>query len=270
MKSTIRICVVGLGQIGGSLAWAIKREGHFVYGISRRRETIDYAIKNGIVDSGDTSIANLNRYVFDVVFLAVHLGLYKEYVRVFRGFQGILSDVGSVKRIFYNLAKRNVERFVGCHPIAGTEMSGIEHADPDIFREKYCIISGWSDKVSRDIIADLWRSIGANVVFMSAHKHDRFVSAVSHLPHVVSFSLVNATYHIRRSCPQIFGGSYKDITRVARSSEEMWSDIFVFNSDYVVQQIQKQIKEMKKLMLMIKSKQKSRILKYISKTKSRV
>lgn len=264
----MRICVIGLGQIGGSLASALKRKGKYVYAISRREKTIEHAIKEGIVDDGDTEMRE--PIDFDVVFLAVHLSLYENYMKRLSGFSGILSDVGSVKRTFYELARRNVSRFVGCHPVAGTEKSGVLASDPEIFKDKYCIIAGWSDEGSKKTIASLWSEIGARVVFMSPKAHDRLLSAISHLPHVIAFSVVNSTYGVRKKHKEIFGGSYRDITRVAASPAEMWADILVSNSDYVAQHIRMQINEMKKLMLMIKGKRRDRVLKYILNVKKKL
>ncbi|MCS7212672.1 MAG: prephenate dehydrogenase [Candidatus Calescibacterium sp.] len=268
----MKVCIIGLGQIGGSLALALRKNKKFVYGISRNKDTIDYAVSKGIISDGssDINLKNFDKENFDIIFLAVHLGLYEHYIKKLKGFGGILSDVGSVKRVFYRLSKQNGFRFVGCHPIAGTQMSGIESADSNLFLDKYCIISGWSDENSKDVISNLWKEVGAKISFMSPKNHDKFVSAISHLPHIIAFSIVNSTYSIRKNNSGIFGGSFKDIIRVAESPAEMWADIFLYNSDFVVKQTEKQLAEMKKLIHMIKNKQRNKILKYILKTKQKI
>lgn len=263
----MRICIIGLGQIGGSLALSLRKKGNYIYGISRRKETIEYAVQNGIIDDGDTKIKKTD---FDVIFLAVHLGLYEDYMKKLKGFSGILSDVGSVKRIFFSIAKRGGFRFAGSHPIAGTEKSGITSADEKLFDGKFCIVSGWSDTQAKNEICDIWKSVGAKVVFMSPQKHDEFVCAISHLPHVIAFSLVNSTYKIRKRFPNIFGGSFKDITRVVQSPEEMWTDILVYNSDLVLKYAENYLTEIKKFLGMIRTKQKHKILKYIISAKKRL
>jgi len=266
----VKICVIGLGQIGGSLASGLRQSGEWVYGISKKKETVDYAIRNNIIDDGATEINLREIDNFDVIFLAVHLGLYEEYIKRLRQFSGILSDVGSVKRTFYTLSKKSGIRFVGCHPIAGTEKSGITSADPNIFKGKYCIISGWSDKSSKEVVEGLWKKIGAETICMSPKYHDKLLCAISHLPHIIAFTLVNSTYGIRKGYKEIFGGSFRDITRVAQSPAQMWVDIFLQNSDYIIKQTEKQLAEMQKILMMIKNKQKNKILKYIMKSKEKI
>lgn len=266
----MKICIIGLGQIGGSLAYSLKKNGNYVYGISRKKETLDYAIQNQIIDDGSTEVNPTKTQDFEIIFLSVHLSLYEDYMKKIRGFSGILSDVGSVKRIFYTLSKKNRFRFVGCHPIAGTEKSGITAWDPNLFSGKYCIISGWSDNTSKDVIDNLWGKIGSKTIFMSPQAHDKLLAAVSHLPHVIAFTLVSSTYSVRKRHKEIFGGSFRDITRVAQSPEQMWTDIFLYNSDFIIKETEKQLAQMKKFITMIKQKRKDKILKYILKSKEKI
>ncbi len=257
------VCVIGLGQIGGSLAWRLTKQGYSVLGISRNESTIRYAEKMGIVMRGSKKIEEAVKA--EVVILAVHIGLYNKLVDdiVNAGFHGILSDVGSVKRVFCNIARNYRLRFCGAHPMAGTEKSGIKNANPEIFEEAICVISGWSDNRAKKKVAELWRSTGAKILYLAPEKHDKVVAYTSHLPHIIAFSLVNVVSQIGRY-KVISGGSYRDITRVAQSPPEMWADILIANADMVEKSALKLIREMEKIFNTMKNKDRLKLIKYIS------
>jgi len=259
------VCVVGLGQIGGSLAFSLSKKGFKVFGISRKKETVEKALKLGIIHDGGNDLNILRNSDFDVVFLAVHLSLYKEIMEVMRGFRGILSDVGSVKRGFALLCQDFGFNFAGSHPIAGTEKSGIDSASPELFEGKICIVSGWSSDEAKNKVSKIWEIVGCRVIFMSPEEHDRTLAFISHLPHVIAFSVLN-------SIPDIpfMGGSLSDITRVAKSPPEMWVDIFLENSDMVEFALQTFINELHKFRVLINEKNREKILQYILNAKKKI
>ena len=264
-KEIKRICVIGLGQIGGSLAFSLSKKGFEVFGISRSRDTVKKAKEKGIISDGGTDLSEVEKLDFDVVFLAVHLSLYRDVMEKIRGFRGILSDVGSVKRSFANLCDEFGFEFAGSHPIAGTEKSGIDSASDELFEGKVCVISGWSSDRAKEKISHIWEVIGSRVIYMSPEEHDRTLAFISHLPHVIAFSVLRALPRI-----SFMGGSLSDITRVARSPAEMWADIFTENSDMLVFALQTFISEIEKFKISIKEKNREKLLQYILDAKKNI
>ena len=255
----MKITIIGLGQIGGSLAWALKKNGFEVLGISRRQKTLNRALKLKMCDSVSDSIPKSLKS--DVIILCVHIGLYKDMLLKLRYFDAIVSDVGSVKRIFYNLCTDlGIEKFVGAHPLAGAEKYGIESSDPNLFVNSKCIISGYSDKNSLSKVEKLWRSVGAKTLIMTPSEHDEQLSYSSHLVHIISFSLARTVF----PGTKLWGTSLKDMLRVSKRSPQMWADIFVANYDFSVNAVKKFEKNLKYLKDMIKKRDNKRLAEVIS------
>lgn len=264
------VCVIGLGQIGGSLAWALSEKKNRVIGISRRKETVEKAEKMGIISKGFTEITKEALKESDIVILSTHLGLYSEILKKIRGFEGVVSDVGSVKSKFAKICEKYRFRFAGAHPIAGTEKSGLESANPQMFENKICIISGWSDETSKRIISQIWKDVGSKVIYLEPDEHDELLAFLSHLPHAIAFSVVQASFKARMKNKEVMGGSFKDITRVVASPAEMWADIFAENSKFVSKSISRFISEIKKIQKLIMSKDREKILRYILESKEKI
>ncbi len=262
------VCVIGLGQIGGSLAWGLKlNQKHKlkVIGISRREDTIKYAVENGIIDDGGTDLRLAHQA--DISFICVHLGLYEDVMKKIKGFDGILSDVGSTKRTFERLCRKHRFRFCGSHPIAGTEKSGVEHASPSLFKDKVCVISGWSDQVSKNTVSYVWELVGAKIVKVHPKEHDKILAYVSHLPHIIAFATLRCVNNNAGKVQKFFGGSFQDITRVAKSPAQMWADILIDNGDFSYKSASEFLAEIKKILRLIKAKDRNKLLKYIERAK---
>ena len=211
------VAVIGLGQIGSSLAAALKKRGlAHVIGISRRPSTVREALKRRIIDgAGDVERA-------DVVVLATPVRtlisqLIPVATRMKRG--AILTDVGSTKEAVVRAAPGI--RFVPGHPMAGSEKAGIAGCDADLFVGRpWVLLPG----PGRDVVARLVRAVGAKPVFLrSAAEHDRIVAECSHLPHLIAYAL------LRIGDARYTGGSYRDATRVALSDVDMVLDFLVTN-----------------------------------------
>lgn len=243
-----KITVIGLGLIGGSLAWALRGSGRVgeVFGVDLDEMAIDYGIKNGIIDSGSKGLEEGIKGS-EVIVIATYVGTIPEIARAAiplapKG--AIITDVGSVK---WNIVKE-IEgvipphlHFVGGHPIAGTERSGVWVADSGLFRGKRCILTPTqkTDPEALRRVSELWETVGARVFSMDARTHDRVFGFVSHLPHVVAYALVNSVADQREpdNMLDFAGGGLRDYTRIGASSPDMWSEIFLTNKENVLEAI---------------------------------
>jgi prephenate dehydrogenase len=243
-----RIVVVGVGLIGGSAAAALKRAGVVgrVVGLGRSRANVARALELGVIDDATEDLGEA-AIGADLVLLAVP-------VRQVRGVLGqvaaaaragvIITDAGSTKRDFV-AAVRDVlgsaPGVVPAHPIAGAEHSGVGAAEAGLFEGRTVVLTPLPESDSRAVstVESLWRSCGARVVRMSPQRHDEIFSAVSHLPHVLAYTLVHMIAS-RADADELFSfaaGGFRDFTRIAGSSAEMWRDICLANGDRIAADI---------------------------------
>ena len=235
-----KITVLGVGLIGASFAMAAKKQGVAgrIAGFGRSEENLRKAKERGIIDSYDLDPAEACRDA-DLVMLSTPVGYFTELARKCAGSLKdgtIVTDAGSVKGTLVSeledLMPRGV-RYVGGHPIAGSERSGSGAADADLFRGARCILTPTprSDKHAVETVADIWRRLGAEITTMEPDVHDRIYAAVSHLPHLLAYALMNAVADADPSFLAFGGQGFKDTTRIAASSPEMWRDICLLNRD---------------------------------------
>ena len=242
MKQFNKIAIIGVGLIGGSIGLAIKnkRVAGAVIGVFRRKSTLKKALKYKAVDKATMSIADGVKDA-DLVIVAspVHSipKIIKESAKYAkRG--AILTDAGSTKEWIVNLVEKSLSKsrkvhFVGAHPMAGSEHAGVEFARADLFKKAPCIITktAGTDKVSLNRIIKFWSTLGAKVKVMSPASHDRSVSLISHLPHIVAFGLAGS---VPVKELQYAAEGFKDTTRVASSDPELWADIFLTNKKEIL------------------------------------
>lgn len=245
-----KLVVVGVGLIGGSLAAALKRNGIVdrIVGVGRRRANIERALSLGVIDEASEDIGTAASNA-DIVLVAVPVGQTASVIKQLRGSVkggAIVTDVGSTKRDFVTLIRSELadvlENVVPGHPIAGAECTGVEAATPDLFLEKRVVLTPMAETndVSVDRVEAMWRACGAEVVRMSPEHHDIVFSAVSHLPHVLSYALVEMIAS-RVDAEELFSfaaSGFRDFTRIAGSSPEMWRDICASNRDQLVNDIE--------------------------------
>ena len=242
-----KLAVVGVGLIGGSLALALKEAGAVghVVGVGRGLANLETALKLGVVDSFTQDLAEgvVNA---DVVFLATpvqSLGTVAEQSMPHLKPGAILTDGGSVKQAVIDAIEphlRDDVHFVPGHPIAGTENSGAEAAFATLYRDRRCILTP-TKRTSEEAIESIrrmWQLVGSQVVMMEVDKHDRVLAAISHLPHMVAYALVNAVGAYDRYDENILefsAGGFRDFTRIASSDPTMWRDIALTNRDALVE-----------------------------------
>ncbi|MBI4618799.1 MAG: prephenate dehydrogenase/arogenate dehydrogenase family protein [Desulfobacterales bacterium] len=246
-----KVAIIGLGLIGGSLAKAAKGENLFkkVVGIGRNEKNLKKGFDLGAIDSYTTHLAEGVSDV-DLVVVATPPGVIIEIIKKVVPYipDGcIITDVGSIKKEIVKGVEKFIPDndniyFVGGHPIAGTENSGIEAADPSLFIGHKCVLTPTSktNRSAFERIKTMWEKVGCKVISMDMTKHDYIFAVVSHLPHVVAFSLINAIMNIKDPKEDILSysaGGLKDFTRVAASNPTMWKDIFLMNKENVLNSI---------------------------------
>ena len=234
---TRRIGVVGLGLIGGSFALAMRRRGARVCGFSRSSQTTALAKKLGAID--DNRAESLRKC--DLVFIAVPVRAADSVFAQVASHVSphtVVMDGGSVKGNLVALARKNfgasAGRFVPCHPVAGAETSGMAAARADLFEGREVVLCpAESDANAVKAVRAVWRETGARVSDMDADEHDRVFAMVSHLPHLLSYALVNQideqSPSIRKLMRRNAAGGFRDFTRIAGSHPEMWRDICLDN-----------------------------------------
>lgn len=241
-----RLCIIGTGLIGGSLARSLRAADFCqeIVGAGRDRAHLDRAIQLGIIDRGETDISTAVKNV-DMVVVAVPLGAMADMFAAIRDHVSdtvIITDVGSAKASVVadaaaNLAER-ISRFVPGHPIAGTEKSGVEASIDDLFKDRKVILTPTdaTDADATDSVRKLWQAVGAEVVEMTVEQHDKVLAATSHLPHLLAYSLVDtlAGMHEKDEVFQFAAGGFRDFTRIASSNPTMWRDICMANSDAIL------------------------------------
>jgi len=255
-----RVAIIGVGLIGASFGLALKERGlaDEIYGFGRNEDNLKKAKTRGIIDAYSTDITKVCGSA-DLVVLATPVGVFVEIAREISPFLkkgSIVIDVGSVKgRLVYELESIMPEgvHYVGTHPIAGSDKSGIEYARPDLFKDARCIITPTekTDPESLSFILELWKDFGCNVELIDPIKHDEVYGAVSHLPHIIAYCLVNTIGQIDSEYIRYAGQGFKDTTRIALSSPELWRDIVVYNRDNLLKLLEvfeKNIEELKRLL----------------------
>ncbi len=231
---------MGVGLIGASFALAARKQGlaGHIAGFGRSEDNLRKAKERGIIDSYDLDPAAACRDS-DLVMLSTPVGYFTELARKCAGSLkdgAIVTDAGSVKgRLVSELEALMPAgvRYVGGHPIAGSERSGSEAADAELFRDAKCILTptSCSDKRAVEMVAGIWRRLGAQVITMDPDAHDRIYAAVSHLPHLLAYAMINAVADTDPAYLAYGGQGLKDTTRIAASSPEMWRDICLLNRD---------------------------------------
>ena len=258
-----KLVIIGVGLIGGSFALALREAGlvREVAGVGRSAENLSAALGMYVIDASVTDPAQAVQGA-DVVLLAVPVGQLDEILAAIAphlGTNTVVTDVGSTKQDVVVLARRHFgthfPRFVPGHPIAGAEKSGVKAARGDLFRERNVVLTPLpeTDAAAIDLVARLWQGCGAKVSQMQPADHDMLFAAVSHLPHMLAFALVDYIAG-QANAEQLFGfaaSGFRDFTRIAGSSPEMWRDICLANRDALLQQMGDYEKELAQIKALI-------------------
>ncbi len=262
------VAIIGVGLIGGSFGMILRRKAlaDQVVGVGRRVENLKTAVALGAIDR---YVADPQEGVrgADLVVLATPVDTYERHLREWAHYLApgaIVSDVGSVKGTLVERSQAAMPpgvHFVGAHPIAGKEKTGVAAGSDQLFKGARCILTptNRTDPTAIDRIRQLWEEAGSIVLTMDPHLHDQILGAVSHLPHVAAFALMNTLAELRdQQVPSLdlaghSGGGLRDTTRIAASSPEMWRDIFLWNRDNVVSYIDRYTRALEELKQLIKA-----------------
>ncbi len=240
--------LIGCGLMGGSFALALKRAGLVkrVVGYSKSPSTTERARQLGVIDVEAPS-ALLAVSGADIVLLAVPVAATEATFKAIRHLvtpEMLIMDVGSTKRDVVDAARRvlrdQVGGFVPAHPIAGREVAGVEHADADLYAGKQVILTPIERTRTTQLqqAADVWTALGCQVSKMSPEAHDAAFAAVSHLPHVLAFALMNAIsgQAAGKEFLSLAGPGFRDFTRIAASEPKIWRDILLTNKEELLAQ----------------------------------
>jgi prephenate dehydrogenase len=242
--------LIGCGMMGGSFALALKRAGLVkrVVGYSKSPSTTERARKLGAIDTAAES-ALLAVAGSDLILIAVPVAATETTLKAIRhGIEpgALLMDVGSTKRDVVDAARRvlreRIPCFVPAHPIAGKESAGIQNADAELYRGRHVILTPLpqTDPEGVQKATDVWSALGAQVLKMTPENHDAAFAAVSHLPHLLAFAYFSAVVNqpAGRDFLSLAGPGFRDFTRIAASSPDVWRDILVANREEVLKQSQ--------------------------------
>ncbi len=276
-----KVSIVGVGLLGGSLGRALRERklAARVIGCVRRRESIDECRRARAVDVATLDFADGVTDADLVVLctpIAQMLPLFKQLLpHLKRG--AIVTDVGSVKgsvvRELETLAARAGVHFVGSHPMAGSEKMGVLAARADLYEGAVCVITPTRKTNRRAALAveKLWKSVGARVLRLAPDAHDKLVARTSHLPHLLAASLVN---HVlgRNSAAgtgELCATGFRDSTRIASGSPEMWRDIVIANRGNLAKDLEQFINELRSLQKVVRAGDEKKLARFFEQAKSR-
>ncbi|HOY87450.1 MAG: prephenate dehydrogenase/arogenate dehydrogenase family protein [Methylotenera sp.] len=244
-----KLVIFGVGLIGGSVALALKKAGHatHIVGVGRSLESLQRAVKLGVIDAFETDVRAACENA-DLILIAAPVAQTTDILKSIQphlNSNTVITDAGSTKGDVLRCAEKilgpQLHQFVGGHPIAGAEKSGVTAATADLFLGKNVVLTP-TDKTNQDALArvkNLWQACGANVSAMPAETHDGIFASVSHLPHLLAFALVD-DIAARPNAEQLFSfaaSGFRDFTRIAGSHPEMWRDISLANKTALLKEI---------------------------------
>ncbi|WP_457626479.1 prephenate dehydrogenase [Persephonella sp.] len=274
------ILIIGLGLIGGSIAVSLKNAGYTgkIYGFDLSPERIRKAVELQAVDRAYTKLEDIPWDKIDLVILATPVKTFEDIAKKIKPYlkeKTVVTDVGSVKGSLVEKIQKILSpvKFVGAHPIAGTEKEGIENAVVGLFKGKKLILTIDEEDENTKKVEKFWTDLGAKVEVMDPHTHDFVFAGVSHLPHAVAFALVDALIELSKETGiDLFlypGAGFKDFTRIAASSPTVWKDIFIENKENVVHTIDSFIQSMEKLKEYIQKEDEQNLIKILSESREK-
>lgn len=254
-----KICIVGVGLIGGSLGLAIKKRrlAKFVVGVARRKSSAIEAVGRKAVDMATLDLKEGVRAA-DLIILAGPIPTIISQIKTLSNYvspNSVIMDVGSSKAQIGLAAKQFLKKnvFIGCHPMTGSEKCGIEFADENLFRDAICFLMR-----KNKIIEVFWKSLGSKPIVINETDHDAWVAKSSHLPHALSFSLFQ---NIESQFP--YNPSLKDLARLAGSHAELWVDILLSNQEQVLKAASEFQKDFSRLKKALRTKNRNALVRFI-------
>ena len=272
------ILIIGCGLIGSSIL-----KGSFDKKVSKQIYVHEKSKKNiSIIKKINKKIKFLNKLDhhvsdMDLIIICVHMNEYSSIIKRLQKFvssKNIITDTGSTKRNIINIINKNnkiKDIFIPSHPIAGSEVSGPEYGNKNLFKHKWCIILNNGNKKKLKKVENFWKKLGSKIIFMNAIEHDKIFSITSHLPHLIAYNLVKTATDFqtknKKNIIKYSAGGLRDFSRTAASNEIMWRDIFFNNKDNIINSINIFIKNLNNFKNLIKKENNKNILKILKDTK---
>jgi prephenate dehydrogenase len=271
MKIFKRVVIVGVGLIGGSIALAIKKKrlAKEVVGISRSKKTLILALKKKAIDKGYQhfeAVKGADLLIFTAPVKTI-INLAAPISKIINP-ECIVSDAGSTKVEIVSRLGKLFKHYVGSHPLGGSEKQGVKNASAVLFKDTFCIFTPTKKTNYADLrkLKTLWQQMGSRVVCLSASKHDKILSYISHLPHAVAYSLMD-------SVPGKYLGitptSLRDTTRIAASDSRLWVDIFLSNRANMLNTIKSFQGNLEKIKLAIKTNNRQSLGRLLDKARQK-
>lgn len=255
-----KILIVGLGLLGGSYAKVLKRFGFHISAITKDQSSIDYALKEGLIDEGTTEIDKRIIGEADLVIFALYPHIFVEWIEQNQGLLksgALITDVTGVKgSIVYkiqDMLREDVE-FIAAHPMAGREVSGVENSTDKMFVGANYIVTPTEKNTPEAIntCMELGRLLGfSNVTILSPEEHDEMIGFLSQLTHCIAVTLM--TCNDKENMEKFTGDSFRDLTRIARINDLMWSELFVANKNALLEQMDLFINKFNELKVMLEN-----------------
>ena len=275
-----KICIIGCGLIGSSLARAIKKNNLAEKIVSSNRSDAvnKKVIELKIVDDSSSDTKKMADGS-DLVVIATPLSSYEDVISKIKNSLKdgvILTDVGSVKENIINLIEKNIPEsisWIPSHPIAGTEESGPEAGFSELFQNRWCILTPSKKAKEKDInlLQTFWEKVGSKVDIMEAKQHDYILSITSHIPHLIAYNIVNTSLNIqdeeKSTIVKYSAGGLRDFTRIAASNPIMWRDVFIQNKKNTSKMIDQFIKNLEDLKKAIENEDGKKLEQIFTKTK---
>jgi len=268
----MKIGILGVGLIGGSFALACKKyiKNSYIIGWGRNKKRLKKAKLKKIIDDFTLNLKDLSDC--DFIFVSLPVNLIVEKIMELKNFiseKTIVFDAGSTKKFIYEKLKKIKINFVPTHPLAGSEKTGFENASADLFVNKTTIITPYKKDKNLKKVVNLWRKIKSIPIVSTPEFHDRVIAVTSHLPHLISWCYVNTLKGLdRKKLFNFTAGSFRDLTRIARSSEILWKDIFLTNKKELLKVIKKYKKQLFLLEKYIKNNDEKKIANFIKRAKN--
>ena len=275
-----KVCIIGCGLIGSSIARIIKKKNLSSKIVSSNRsDSINKkVIELKIVDDSSSDTKKMTEGS-DLIIIATPLSSYKDVILKIKDSLkegSILTDVGSVKENVISLIEKNIPKnvsWISSHPIAGTEESGPESGFSELFENRWCILTPSKKANDKDIklLETLWKKMGSKVDIMDAKQHDHILSITSHMPHLIAYNIVNTTLNVQdkkeSDIVKYSAGGLRDFTRIAASNPIMWRDIFIENKKNTSNMIDNFIANLEDLKKAIENEDGKKLEEIFTKTK---
>ena len=275
-----KVCIIGCGLIGSSIARAIRKNRLSSKIVSSNRSDIinKKVIKLRIVDDSSSDTKKMVKDS-DLIIICTPLSSYEDVISKIKNSLkngAILTDVGSVKKEIIYSVEKNIPKnisWISSHPIAGTEESGPDSGFSELFKNRWCILTPSNQAKDKDIklLETFWKKIGSKVDIMDAKQHDYILAITSHIPHLIAYNIVNTTLNVQKKkkhdIVKYSAGGLRDFTRIAASNPIMWRDIFIQNKKNTSKMIDKFINNLKDLKKAIKKQDGKKLEKIFTKTK---